>query len=399
MKVLVGWDDPKEAETIDLFLNVGETEATISTSADEFEKLAATGVWDILMMALNFPTTEECFPLFQKVRQLQPDAPILGACHQGEIVHLAKFVSHGLHSFVTRDADGEFVLLLNSVIESASASVLAQRSRQLAERLREEIDSVRRLQESVIPRDLPILNGYSIAGRYEPAQIRVLGNTPVVLAGGDYYDVFSPDNRTLILLLGDAAGHGIKACMSIMSMRTLIGLIRDRRYQDTGHFVEEVNRGLASKTIVQDEGGFITLLYCALDTMTNRLQFTSAGHPMPLLHNLDTNEVIPLGTEREAGMPLGIIAEQTYEVGTAVIPENCRVLLYSDGLADAFPMEGKEHVQYGEEGIYRTLKASAHLPLEQAMERLFADSNAFTLGSGRHDDTSLVLVERQRLSS
>lgn len=399
MKVLVGWDDPKEAETIDLFLNVGETEATISTSAEEFEKMAATGVWDILMMALNFPSTEQSFALFQKVHQLQPDAPILGACHQGEIVHLAKFVSHGLHSFVTRDADGEFVLLLNSVIESASASVLAQRSRQLAERLREEIDSVRRLQESVIPRDLPILNGYSIAGRYEPAQIRVLGNTPVVLAGGDYYDVFSPDNRTLILLLGDAAGHGIKACMSIMSMRTLIGLIRDRRYQDTGHFVEEVNQGLASKTIVQDEGGFITLLYCALDTMTNRLQFTSAGHPMPLLHNLDTNEVVPLGTEREAGMPLGIIADQTYEVGTAIIPENCRVLLYSDGLADAFPMEGKEHVQFGEEGIVRTLQSSAKLPLEEALERLFADSNAFTGGSGRHDDTSLVLVERMRVSS
>jgi len=361
--------------------------------------MAATGVWDILMMALNFPSTDESFSLFQKVHQLQPDAPILGACHQGEIVHLAKFVSHGLHSFVTRDADGEFVLLLNSVIESASASVLAQRSRQLAERLREEIDSVRRLQESVIPRDLPILNGYAIAGRYEPAQIRVLGNTPVVLAGGDYYDVFSPDNRNLILLLGDAAGHGIKACMSIMSMRTLIGLIRDRRYQDTGHFVEEVNQGLASKTIVQDEGGFITLLYCALDTMNNRLQFTSAGHPMPLLHNLDTNEVYPLGTEREAGMPLGIIAEQTYETGTAEIPENCRVLLYSDGLADAFPMEGKEHIQFGEEGIVRSLKASVNDPLEAAVERLFADSNAFTAGSGRHDDTSLVLVERMRVSS
>jgi len=183
-----------------------------------------------------------------------------------------------------------------------------------------------------------------------------------------------------------------------MSMRTLIGLIRDRRYQDTGHFVEEVNRGLASKTIVQDEGGFITLLYCALDTETNRLQFTSAGHPMPLLQNLETNEIVPLGSDREAGMPLGIIAEQTYEVGTAIIPENCRVLLYSDGLADAFPMEGAQHVQFGEEGIIRSLKSSAHLPLEAAVEKLFAESNAFTGGSGRHDDTSLVLVERMRVT-
>ena len=398
MKVLVGWDNAREAETIELFLNVGESEATVTTSAADFEKMAATGVWDIVLMALNFPSLADSFSLFQKVHQHQPEAPVLGVCHQGEIVHLAKFVSHGLHSFITRDAEGEFVLLLNSVVESACQTVLAQRSRQLAERLREEIDSVRRLQESVIPHDLPALNNYKVAGRYEPAQIRVLGNTPVILAGGDYYDVFSPDNRILILLLGDAAGHGIKACMSIMSMRTLISLIRDRRYQDTGHFVGEVNRGLSSKTIVQDEGGFITLLYCALDTATHCLEFTSAGHPMPLLQNLDTNEIIPLGSEREAGMPLGIIAEQDYEVGSATIPENCRVLLYSDGLADAFPMEGKEHVQFGEEGIIKSLKSSARLTLEEAVEKLFADSNAFTRGSGRHDDTSLVLVERMRSS-
>lgn len=398
MKVLVGWDNPSEAETIELFLNVGEVEAKVTTSAEEFDHLAATGLWDIVLMALNFPSVDDSFALFQRVRQLQPEAPVIGACHQGEIIHLAKFVSHGLHTFVTRDAQGEFVLLLNSVIESACAAVLAQRSRQLAERLREEIDSVRRLQESVIPRDLPVLNGYQIAARYEPAQIRVLGNQPVVLAGGDYYDVFSLDNNTLILLLGDAAGHGIKACMSIMSMRTLISMIRERRYQDTGHFVEEVNRGLANKTIVQDEGGFITLLYCALDTSANRLQWTSAGHPMPLLQDLGTNEVRMLGSENEAGMPLGIVADQTYEVGTATMPPNSRLLLYSDGLADAFPMEGQEHVQFGEAGIIKSLQSSVHMPLEAAMEKLFVDSSAFTGGSGRHDDTSLVLVERTRVN-
>jgi serine phosphatase RsbU (regulator of sigma subunit) len=93
-------------------------------------------------------------------------------------------------------------------------------------------------------------------------------------------------------------------------------------------------------------------------------------------------------------MPLGIIAEQDYEVGSATIPENSRLLLYSDGLADAFPMEGKEHVQFGEQGIVHSLQASAQLPVEKAVDMLFEDSNAFTHGSGRHDDTSLVLVER-----
>lgn len=397
MQVLVGWDNPNEAETIGLFLNVGDIQAKITTDAEEFESAAAMGVWDVILMALNFPSLEKSFDLFTKIRALQPEAPVLGACYQGEVVHLARFMSHGLHNFVTRDANGEFILLLGSVIESANQAVLAQRSKQLAERLREEIESVRQLQESVIPRDIPTPPGYRIAARYEPAQIRVLGDQPVILAGGDYYDIFSMDANNLILLVGDAAGHGIKACMSIMTMRTLIHMIQDKSYVDTAHFVAEVNQRLANKAIVQDEGGFITMMYCTLNTATHRLQYTSAGHPMPLLHNLRTNEVTPLGGEAEAGMPLGIDPNETYHSVSVEMPEDSRLLIFSDGLTDAFPAGGDMYDQFGEKGIIKCLQSAAHLSLDEALDKLFVDSQAFTQGSGRHDDTSAVLVERTSL--
>jgi len=394
MQVLVGWDNPNEAETIGLFLNVGDIQAKIATDPEEFENLAAIGCWDVILLSLSFPSDSQAFALFMKIRTLQPEAPVIGACFQGEVVHLARFMSHGLHSFVTRDPGGEFILLLGSLIESAQASVLAQRSRQLADRLREEIESVRQLQESVIPRDLPEPPGYRLAARYEPAQIRVLGDQPVILAGGDYYDIFSLDKDNLIMLVGDAAGHGIKACMSIMTMRTLIRMIRDHSYVDTAHFVAEVNERLANKAIVQDEGGFITLMYCALDTAAHRLQFTSAGHPMPLLQNLRTNEIVSLGGEAEAGMPLGIDPHETYHTVTVDLPEGSRVLLYSDGLTDAFPAAGDVYDQFGEKGIVRCMKSAAQASLESVLDQLFLDSQAFTAGSGRHDDTSVVLVER-----
>ena len=57
-------------------------------------------------------------------------------------------------------------------------------------------------------------------------------------------------------------------------------------------------------------------------------------------------------------------------------------------------MEGEEHQQFGQKGIVRTLREAASLPLEQALEKLFADSLAATGGAGRHDDTSVMLVER-----
>ena len=398
MRVLVAWDDEIEAETISLILNVEETDAEICSDADAFEKHAIEGEWDIVLMSTNFPNEEEALGLFRKVQDSQPNAPVVGAWKQGEFTNLAKFISHGLHSHLMRDAEGDFIFLLPSMMEAAMAALVAQRARMLAERLTEEVDSVRRLQESVIPKDLPAPEGYRVVGRYEPSQIRVTGGNAVIMAGGDYYDAFSLNDDKLILLVGDASGHGVKACMSIMTMHTFIRMIRDQQYSDTADFVREVNQKLCTSDIVQDEGGFITLLYSTLDLENHRLFWTSAGAPMPIIQNLETNECRELGGEEEGGLPLAIDEDWVYEEVVSEIPENSRVLIFTDGLDEAFPSEGDmEHDQFGIKGIMKCMQEGRDLPLDEALQKLFDDSNAATQGSGRHDDTSVVLVERHRV--
>src|SRR5262249_55124743 len=172
--------------------------------------------------------------------------------------------------------------LVLAALESAVAALRAEESRKLAERLREEMEGVRRLQESIIPKGLKPPRGYQVAARYEPAQVSMVGGQPVVLAGGDYYDLFCPDDHTLIVILGDAARHGLKACMSIMTMHTLIRMFRGDQYRDTAALVAEVNERLCENSIVQSGGGFITLYYAAIDTVTHTMNLTSAGDP-PLL--------------------------------------------------------------------------------------------------------------------
>lgn len=397
MRVLVGWDNETEAETISLILSVEDTTVEIATDAARFEQLANDQDWDVVLVATCFPDEENALPLFKRIQDALPNVPVVGVWSQGEFTNLAKFISSGLHSHLMRDSEGDFIFLLPSMIEAAQAAVIAQRSRMLAERLREEVDSVRRLQESVIPKDLPSPEGYEVVARYEPSQIRIVGDNPVIMAGGDYYDVFNLGNDKLVLLVGDASGHGVKACMSIMTMHTLIRMIRDQRYPHTVDFVSEVNRRLCSSDIVQDEGGFITLLYSALDLTNHRITWTSAGQPMPLLQDLNTNEIIQLGSEEQGGLPLAIDEDWVYEEVSVTLPENSRLLIYTDGLDEAFPADGdQEHDQFGLEGIIESLKASKDMPLEKALEKLFADSNAATRGSGRHDDTSVVLLERKR---
>ena len=396
MRILVGWDDLAEAELIDTFLNIDENIARVFNDGPQMDAVVGTEEFDAALLALSFPTNEAAFPLFKKIRQCHPGIPIVGAWRSGEISQVAKFILNGLHSFISRDENGDFIFLLMSIMEAAHMSVQARRAQVVAEKLREEVEAVRQLQESVLPTDLPMPEGYKVVARYEPSQIRVVGDKPVVMAGGDYYDVFNLEEDEVVLVLGDAAGHGVKACMSIMTMHTLITMIRDRRFQNTADFVTEINGRLCKSDIIGgDQGGFITLLYCTLNPKKHRLEWTSAGHPMPLLQNLKTNEITKLATKDEGGLPLVIDDEWEYERCEAFVPENSRILLYTDGLDEAFPQDGDEEEQFGEDGIIATLQDTVDKPLEEVLERLFEDSHKATRGSGRMDDTSVVLLERR----
>jgi hypothetical protein len=73
------------------------------------------------------------------------------------------------------------------------------------------------------------------------------------------------------------------------------------------------------------------------------------------------------------------------------------VLLYSDGLADSFPLKTeKGHEAFGVIGITEALRKCCGKTTDETLACLFATSNAFTLGAGRVDDTSVVLVERAK---
>ena len=182
----------------------------------------------------------------------------------------------------------------------------AEQAQKLADHLREEINGVRLLQEAIIPRGLKVPGGYFAAARYEPSQVAVMGGKAVVMAGGDYYDLFCPDDQNLVALIGDASGHGLKACMSIMTMHTLVRMLVGAKFRDTAAFVTEINNKLCSNSIIQSGGGFITMLYATVDTTSHKVSWSSAGHPPALLQRLGTNEVVQVGSNTDGGMPLGI---------------------------------------------------------------------------------------------
>lgn len=398
MKILVAWDQPEQLDLLRVYLGLGDHEVVCATTPDEVLALTESRQWDIVLMPITLPDVDRGFEIFDQIRRAQPDTPVVGVCEPQEVYRIVRFMTSGMSAYMIRDANSDYLFMLLNVLESTVEATRAAREQEVLERLREEIDSVRKLQGSMIPQHIDAPNGYEMCARYEPSQIRVVGGRPVTMAGGDYYDVFHLDDNNIVLLVGDASGHGMKAAMSIMVMHTLVRMIRTQRYQDTAAFVAEINNQLAEMTVVNDEGGFITLLYAILRLDTHEIQWTSAGHPLPMLHDLDTGEICPMTTGDPSGLPLAIVPGAEYESVTTPLPPRCRVLLYTDGLAEAFPEGSDDAVsQFGEKGIIRTLQETTEMSVSGTMERLFHDSNEFTQGFGRHDDTSVVLIERLKV--
>jgi serine phosphatase RsbU (regulator of sigma subunit) len=372
-------------------------EIKICLTPQEFVAENGPGRWDVVLMALTFPkTVDDGFHHFQLQQEMMPGVPVVMACRQSEMLNLPRFMTKGLRYYIVRDDNGDFIFLVMTSLETAVQAARAEESKKLTAMLRDEMDGVRRMQESIIPKGLVPPPGYAITARYEPAQMQVVGEMPVVMAGGDYYDLFLPEKNQLALMVGDASGHGLKACMSIMAMHTLIRMFTGARYRETARFVAEINQRLCDNSIVQSGGGFITLFYTAIDTVGHEMHWTSAGHPLAMMHNLKTNEVVSIGSDAETGLPLGIYPDVDYNSSSVPIPQGSRILIYSDGLTDALPPQGATNagLAFGTQGLMETLRACRERDLDQTLEHLFKTTSDYTGGLGRHDDTSVVLLER-----
>src|SRR5262245_57214680 len=107
MRVLVGWDDLEQADTIALFLNVDQDEAVIVGGASEMLQVAhRDDNFDAVLMAVGQPDMDASFEVFRGLKKLLPDVPVVGACQPSDVFRMAKFLSQGMRNYVLRDAGG-----------------------------------------------------------------------------------------------------------------------------------------------------------------------------------------------------------------------------------------------------------------------------------------------------
>lgn len=175
------------------------------------------------------------------------------------------------------------------------------------------------LQHSLLPDGLAELAGLEVAVRYLPGSAGVE-------VGGDFYDVLPVSATEVALVIGDVAGHDLRAAISMGRVRHAI---RAYAIEDPapGSVMQRLNR-----LLVQESDSFTTALYLVLDLRSGQVRMANAGHPPPLVVDGATSTCSYLRCEPSP--PIGVRPESDYETTTGLVPAGSTLVLYTDGLVE-----------------------------------------------------------------
>ena len=254
--------------------------------------------------------------------------------------------------------DRQFLITTAAMAAQALARVrlLAAEQRTIAE-----------LQRSLLPRDLPHVDGLTLAARY------VASDTTTQI-GGDWYDVIPLEGGAVGLVMGDVEGHDMGAA-------ALMGMIRSavRAYALEGHppafVIERSNRFLAGL----NRERIVTMSYSQLHPLERLVTTVSAGHP-------GTHVVSPSGAvfeiPSEVGPPLGVYdAGMRWAETTSTLPEHGLIAMFTDGLVE---VRGTDIA----DGIERVRTTLSNHP--RAGPEELADMLLTTRDRAGHDDVALM---------
>jgi predicted ester cyclase len=241
------------------------------------------------------------------------------------------------HIDINRIVGGKIVEAWSAKSASPFLEMLDQERR---ERLEQELEVARRIQQASLPKEMPQLEEWQITPYYQPARE----------VGGDFYDFLDLADGRLGVVVGDATGKGVPAALMMASTRSTLRAVA-QACESPGDALRRVNDPLATDI---PSSMFVTCFYAILDPNSGRFTYANAGHDLPYLwHGGDAEEL------RARGMPLGLMPGMSYEEKEIVLEPRDNVLLYSDGLVEAhdprgemvgFPRLRALVAEHGEEG-------------------------------------------------
>ena len=254
-------------------------------------------------------------------------------------------------------------------------------------RMKGDLEAAARIQQALLPVELPELQGIGFAWAFEPCDE----------LAGDTLNVIRLDEEHVGLYVLDVSGHGVASSLLSVTLNHLLlpersrSLLFRRKTGDAAGYevaspaavVEKLNRQFPMDP---DTGQYFTLLYGVLNTQTKTLRYVMAGHP-PAIHVAKDEEPVQLPG---AGLPIGLMPDAEYAEHEILLGEGDRVYLYSDGL---FETPGDDDEEFGMERVMSHLDSVRDEPLKKGLDDLVGSVSWWGRDSIHRDDISVLALE------
>jgi len=368
-RILVVDDQPDVVEALRLLLKGEGYEAEGVTSPAAALQAIANQDFDLLLLDLNYTrdTTSglEGLDLLSRIKATNSILPIVVMTAWGSVELAVETMHRGVGDFVLKPWNN--AQLLEIVRKQLEQSASRRRQLQDEEREREDVEAV---QRGFLPKEIPQMAGFEIAGGWFPARN----------VGGDYFDIHAFSRNTLAMSIADVSGKGMSAALLMSNLQAAFKATASEEAPPE-ELCGKVNR-IICDNISRDR--FITAFYGLLDSSSNHLVFTNAGHNAPILARQD-GSCLRLG---EGGVPLGLFPDWKYERGEVQLTAGDRLVLFTDGVTEVSGANGEE---FGEERLVTVLLESRHLSAGALQEKILAEVAKFS-GGRFEDDATLVVV-------
>jgi serine phosphatase RsbU (regulator of sigma subunit) len=252
-----------------------------------------------------------------------------------------------------------------SILDNARL-VVRERERQ---RLEQEINIARDIQQALLPRNVRDYPHLSVAGC----------NFPCLAVGGDYFDVFPLSDHRTAFLIADVSGKGLGAALvTTMLQGVLSGMTLGT---DPARLFDHLNHFLCNHVEV---GRYATMFFGILDE-NGSLDYINAGHPSPIL----IRRGIADEAFTEGSCPVGLISEAQYPATRIKLEPGDTLVLFSDGVTEA--MNPNEEL-FGVARLREVLTGQMETPLDQIQKCVLESVENFSCGASQADDLTLLLV-------
>jgi phosphoserine phosphatase RsbU/P len=238
-----------------------------------------------------------------------------------------------------------------------------------------ELEQAREIQQNLLPKQIPQVAGFDIAGTWEPAKV----------VGGDYYDVIRLSDHKLAICIADVAGKGISAALLMANVQAAV-----RAFATDSAPPSEICRRLNSVLCTNTATSkFVTLFYGVLDARQQTLRYTNAGHLPPIVTGIDGT----IARLENSGALLGVFPEWTYHDSVVQIAAGDTLLLFTDGITEASSDHGEE---FGEDRLVNAMLQQRQSSAKHLQAHVLQQVRQFC-NSRLSDDATLIVISATHL--